>query len=211
LDDNIELDNIKKEIKQSIHIDLFNTRYKYSEPIYSYEDFIKNKYGIIHLIKRVLVYPCKKILMSDKDKLNFKNYVYRLYLYPKIISSKPFRGDYGKKDAVFGLMIYQNLKMEYIPIIFAAHDQISLMNADSLIESIKSHSKSRIVVGLWPDKEFGVTIQEGIGGGTRRKQDKQVEEEYGLDNIIYETRGANMDHDSDDPRWFDEWCARNNL
>lgn len=207
LHDEEALENCGKAISGSDEIDFFNNYKQIKIPSLSYCEFISDK---INKPLNFVRYIVKKFLFGESN-LIFSDYVFNKYQYPKIISSKPLRGNWGKNNAAYGLMVFESLEHGMIPLVYTDRDQVTLMNSDGLVEEVKRIAKSDVAIGLWPDKDFQVTIQEGNGGGTKRRAESEVYEKYGIHDIVHEIAGAEMDMTYEEPQWFIEWCREKDL
>ncbi|MDN5703395.1 MAG: hypothetical protein L0H00_10475 [Micrococcales bacterium] len=85
----------------------------------------------------------------------------------ELIESRPFYFDAGRKGAAFGLHVWRTPGGEVVPILYAAPDQISVMNADSLVGYVQKKYQAVRLYALWPegDADMGVCRHE-VGGGT---------------------------------------------
>lgn len=123
----------------------------------------------------------------------------------ELIESRPFYFDVGRRGAAFGLHVWRTPAGEMIPILYADRDQISVMNADSLVDYVQKKYQASRVYALWPegDSHMGVCRHE-VGGGTYTRVEQELADLGIPEPTVGRTSSTSIREASNyfEPTWF---------
>ncbi|MDD1475478.1 hypothetical protein [Arthrobacter sp. H16F315] len=94
--------------------------------------------------------------------------------WPKLVEHRPVHFSTGRKNAAFGLSVWILADQRVVPIVYADRDQISVLNADPLVEYLKEKYSVPEIYALWPEEEIGVSAHMGDGGVRQHVQDELI-------------------------------------
>ncbi len=138
---------------------------------------------------------------SDKSANNLNEF---RKSWPRLIHSRPIEHDSGKTGAVFGLLVWRLEDGRSIPVVYADDDQMSVMNADQLVEDLKSKYGVDEIYALWPDLDMGVCAHSGRGG-TRRHVEQELRDMRIPLPQIEPSSASNREQSYLMPEWYAEW------
>lgn len=94
--------------------------------------------------------------------------------WPKLVEHRPVHFSAGRMNAAFGLSVWLLADQRVVPVVYADRDQISVLNADSLVEYLKEKYSVPEIYALWPEEEIGVSAHMGDGGMRQHVQDELI-------------------------------------